>query len=218
MDEPERLTWVGSQTPPPAPPPVDKVRELAQDRLSAALHTGGRTTLGVGALTLLYELASDPTQNVNALRMLHELQVHQVEIELQHEELQRVREEAGTETTRALTWFDVAPTPLVALGLDGRVLHANRQAAKLFSLLPASVVGQPLARFLASADAPRLRALLLRVANGQGVLSEVFTVVPAGTTGRAVEIPSPELVRYTLRAAHAHGTVPSIVLTFEATA
>jgi len=246
MEEPERLPWVGQPEPVAAPPPASSVREDAQDRLTVAAKTGGTTTLGVNALTLLYELASDPAQNGSALRLLHELQVHQVEIELQQEELQRVRDEADAETRRALAWFEVAPMPLLAVDLSGLMLRANRQAAKLLSLLPASAVGQPLSRFLPGADAPRLRALLLRVANGQGVLSEVFTVLPAGKPSDAAAMPAPAPapgsasasasasasspspspspsptptpMRYILRAAHASGVASSVVLAFEPTA
>ena len=44
--------------------------------------------LGVETLQLLYRLASDPDSAADALKLLHELQVHQVELDLVHQEIE----------------------------------------------------------------------------------------------------------------------------------
>ena len=48
---------------------------------------------GVGTLSLLHELASTPARADEALKLLHELQVHQVELDLQHEQMEATRRE-----------------------------------------------------------------------------------------------------------------------------
>ncbi len=83
------------------------------------------------ALSVLYDLASSPETAFKALALLHELQVHQVELEIQHEELQRVRTELEASLARHMQLYDAAPVGY--LTLDQGVLHeVNRTAEAIF--------------------------------------------------------------------------------------
>jgi hypothetical protein len=66
-------------------------RALAQLRVPAGSHEARLNSSA--ALGVLHELASSPSTAEAALALLHELQVHQVELDLQDEELRRSRAE-----------------------------------------------------------------------------------------------------------------------------
>jgi len=63
----------------------------------ARAHAGASAAFGV-----LYELASSPSTAPDALALLHELQVHQVEVDLQDEELRHARVEFNSTITPRL--------------------------------------------------------------------------------------------------------------------
>jgi hypothetical protein len=64
------------------------VRTIAETRLKerSAPPTAG-WPLGIDTLALLHNLASTPDRAADALKVLHELQVHQVELDLLRAEL-----------------------------------------------------------------------------------------------------------------------------------
>jgi PAS domain-containing protein len=115
-----------------SPPLGDaRVRAAAQRRLEAAAQDHGRTALAGEALTTLHALAIDPARQGDALALLHELRVHQDEIELQHEELEHTRRAAEREREDALRAFEAVPVALVGLSRQGRVLQGNAAAVAL---------------------------------------------------------------------------------------
>jgi PAS domain-containing protein len=91
-------------------------------------------TVGAEALTLLYRLASDPDSSADAQKLLHELQTHQVELDLQHAQLVENEHELALRFNHYQVLFDHAPAGYLVLGLDGRILRSNRTARGLFGL------------------------------------------------------------------------------------
>ncbi len=80
------------------------------------------------ALALLHGLASSPETASDALKLLHELQVHQVELDLQHEQAEQDRRQLSEGLADYTALFDSAPFAYLTLHPDGLVSAANRIA------------------------------------------------------------------------------------------
>jgi PAS domain S-box-containing protein len=87
-----------------------------------------------------------------ARRTLQELRVHQIELELQNEELRRAQGELGVERARYFDLYDLAPVGYCTLSERGRVLEANLTAATLLGVVRGALVKQPISRFILDAD------------------------------------------------------------------
>ena len=89
-----------------------------------------------------------PEPDADTQKLLHSLRVHQVELEMQNDELRRSH--AGLEAAgeRFANLYDFAPCPLLTLGPDGEVLEANLAAAKLLGVARAALLRKRLASFI----------------------------------------------------------------------
>ena len=67
-------------------------------------------------------------------RLLHELSVHQAELEMQNEELNRAQSALEASRARYFDLYDQAPVGYITFGMDGLVLEANRLAASMLGL------------------------------------------------------------------------------------
>ena len=65
----------------------------------------------------------------DAQRLVHELQVHQIELELQNEELQQARDEVEAEREKFSDLYDFAPVGYVTLDCAGSICEANLAGA-----------------------------------------------------------------------------------------
>lgn len=82
-------------------------------------------------------LATSPTpaeRQVDTKALLHELHVHQVELEFQNDQLQETQVELQDSRDRYQDLFDAAPVGYLILDPEGRVLEANRTATRLLGV------------------------------------------------------------------------------------
>jgi diguanylate cyclase (GGDEF)-like protein/PAS domain S-box-containing protein len=86
------------------------------------------------------------------LRILHELQVHQIELEMQNEEMSRTQAELNAARARYFNLYDLAPVGYVTVSDHGLIMETNLTAATLFNLARERLVGQLLTRFILKED------------------------------------------------------------------
>ncbi len=79
---------------------------------------------------------------------LHELRVHQIELEMQNEELRRTQVELEAARARYFDLYDLAPVGYVTLSEQGLILEANLTAATLLGVTRDDLVKQPISRFI----------------------------------------------------------------------
>lgn len=102
------------------PLPTSSLRERAHTRLQANdAPTAGVAKNASDALRVLFDLASSPATAHDALALLHELQVHQVELDLQNEELQSSRAELEAAWTRQTQLHHASPSAQLVLDSSG---------------------------------------------------------------------------------------------------
>ena len=70
----------------------------------------------------------------DARALVHELQVHQIELEMQNEELQRAQAEAQEASEKYYDLFDFAPVGYFLWDHEGRILEVNLAGAALLGL------------------------------------------------------------------------------------
>jgi PAS domain S-box-containing protein len=91
--------------------------------------------------------------SVNEVQQLaHDLQVHQIELEMQNEELRRAQLELQTVRDRYMELYEFSPSGYLTLDMDSTIVEANLRAGTLLGVTRKKLVGQPLTRFLASDD------------------------------------------------------------------
>src|ERR1035438_8735952 len=99
---------------PPPPPTATELRQRAEARLSEK---------GTAA--------EQPIKEADLRRLLHELQVHQIELELQNEELHRAHAEVETLLMKYTALYDFAPTGYFTLDRAGTIRGLNLAGASL---------------------------------------------------------------------------------------
>lgn len=107
-----------------------KLRQSAEECIrtgSAPSARGG--PVGTNALTSLHGLASTPATASDALKLLHELQVHQVEWDLQHEQTEQELRQLREDLAHFTLLFDWAPFAYICLATNGVIIAANQKAA-----------------------------------------------------------------------------------------
>lgn len=82
------------------------------------------------------------------LRLLHELQVHQIELELQNAELIQARDEMESALEKYTDLYDFAPVSYFTLDHAGNIRAANLTAASLFRIERSLLLGARFSQFI----------------------------------------------------------------------
>jgi PAS domain S-box-containing protein len=88
------------------------------------------------------------TSDVEAL--VHELNVHQVELKIQNEELREAQMELIQSRDRYSELYDFAPVGYITLDTDGRILEANLTAVTMLGNERDKLLGANLSKFIAN--------------------------------------------------------------------
>lgn len=168
-----------------------RLRRDAESKItSGTAPPAGGWAVSVDALAMLYRLSSSPETADDALKLLNELQVHQIELCMQQEQLEAVERETAETLSYYQELYEMAPVPYFVIDQSGIIIDANRAGAGLFGGHREGFIGRPLETFLTPESGTPARALLtlLRGNDDSGVA--VVRLAPAGITARlAVSTP-----------------------------
>lgn len=162
------------------------LRERADTRLALGLPAQAARASPTRALAVLHGLASSPDTAADAMALLHELQVHQVELELQQEELLIAKAEIEAALARQIVLYDRAPVAYLTLDSGGIVRELNLAAARLLGEPRDALVGLGLRQHLSPQDADRLLIAIERFRSGEASPPCELTLLSATGTPRRV--------------------------------
>jgi len=106
-------------------------------------------------------------RSVDTLRVLHDLEVHQIELEIQNDELRASRYEAEEAARRYTELYDFAPVGYATLDTDGMVRTVNFACANLLGLERARLAGRRFGAFVADHDLKAYLGFLERAGRGE---------------------------------------------------
>jgi signal transduction histidine kinase/CheY-like chemotaxis protein len=120
-----------------------------------------------------------PKSEADTRRLLHELEVHQIELEMQNEELSDARDKMEALLEKYTDLYDFAPVAYLTLGLAGDILEANLAAASQLGLARSALMTQPFRFFVAPTSRLVFDAFLKKVFEG-GIREECDLILLLG--------------------------------------
>jgi PAS domain-containing protein len=141
---------------------ADELRVRATSKLTGGSTTHARAS-SFDALAVLHRLATSPNTADSALALLHELQVHQVELDMQAEELRESRVELESELRWHVERYDLQPVGCFTVNRDCIVQEMNLTASTMLGVERDQGVGQTLDHFFSPTSGAALRELLLKL-------------------------------------------------------
>jgi PAS domain S-box-containing protein len=104
---------------------------------------------GKGKLSL--EVVAEMTQQDTQL-LFHELRVHQIELEMQNEELRQTQAALDAEKARYFDLYELAPVGFCTVSQPGLILQANLTAATLLGVTRSELLKKPFSNFIYRED------------------------------------------------------------------
>ncbi len=105
---------------------------------------------------------------VDEQSLIHELQVHQIELEMQNEELVRAREEAEKLHGKFVDLYDFAPVGYFTLDPEGTILEVNLTGCQLIGYDRSMITGRRFQAFLHPASIPGFNSFCRNVIECDG--------------------------------------------------
>lgn len=143
----------------------ERLRRSASDLIEHGVpprNHGGN--LSVEALHLLYERASNPESAADALKLLHELQTYQVELDLLYEQLLANEQEINEELAHYRSLYEQAPAAYLIVANDGDIIEGNLAASELLGGPTQDLAGKALSALLAPGQEAVVNRLLVGTA------------------------------------------------------
>jgi PAS domain S-box-containing protein len=129
--------------------------ENKQPPNASALRRRAEKTLGESRGGL-----SPPESGADQLRLLHELQVHQIELEMQNAELCQAKDDLEALLDKYADLYDFSPVGYLALDRDGKILSANLTGARFLGCERSRLLGRDFHDFVMAEGQSDCRAFL----------------------------------------------------------
>jgi two-component system, cell cycle sensor histidine kinase and response regulator CckA len=125
--------------------------KMAQDILdhgvAEALRKKAEEKIEVDEADHIKALSAD-----EARQLIHELRVHQIELEMQNEELRRAQLELDAARAKYFDLYDLAPVGYMTVSEKGLILEVNLTAVNLLDVARGALVKQPISSFIHKED------------------------------------------------------------------
>jgi len=121
-------------------------------------HPKGVAKLRLRAEEIAQEQDSPPPDDLTflsrdeALKLIHELRVHQIELKMQNDELCHAQAELNATRERYFDLYNLAPVGYFVVSHEGRILEVNLTGVILLGVPRAALVKQPIAQFIFKED------------------------------------------------------------------
>ncbi|HIJ86433.1 MAG TPA: response regulator [Desulfuromonadales bacterium] len=88
------------------------------------------------------------TSPEETIQLFHELRVHQIQLEMQNEELRRAHEELDVSQARYFNLYDLAPVGYLTMSKKKMIQEVNLAAATMLGVVRSLLVKEPISRIL----------------------------------------------------------------------
>ena len=113
-------------------------------------------------------------------RLVHELEVHQIELEIQNEELQQARSELESFLDQYTELYNFAPVGYLTLNISGLILQVNLTGASMLGMDRSRLVNQHFFRFVAADYRPVFTAFLAKIFHSHSLETTVIGLQKEG--------------------------------------
>ncbi len=114
------------------------------------------------------EQAAQPAKEMDTQRLIHDLEVHEIELEAQGEELVQARAELEAALRQYTDLYDFAPVGYFTLTHDSTIRQANLAGANLLGVKHNELSQRRLGVFVASESRPAFNVFLGELLSGEG--------------------------------------------------
>lgn len=118
----------------------------------------------------------EPSSTNEEKRLIQELQVHQIELEMQNEELRITHNEAEAAASRYSDLYENAPIAYFTLNLEGSIVETNYAGAKMFSIDRSKIIGARFGLFVVESERSKYNSFFEKVISSQEVVSCEITL------------------------------------------
>ena len=153
------------QTTPRPTAPAAKRRTLNGQPAMGALHRRAQAELRRLKKVTRFQ-AGNPRSDANTQRLLHELQVHKIELEMQNGELAQTRDKLEMLLADYTDLYDFAPVGYMSLDENGKILRVNLTGAALLGVGRSRLINRPLLTHVLPASRPIVLNFLKEVFAG----------------------------------------------------
>ncbi|MDD2899289.1 MAG: ATP-binding protein [Desulfuromonadaceae bacterium] len=129
---------------------------------AAALHVRAEERLAAKA-----SVVSLPENRISAERIVHELEVHQIELEMQNTELREARFEVETALEKYTDLYEFAPVGYLTLDRNGAISAMNLAAANLLRIMRSLLIGRQFGELVTEESTPTYNAFIESVFTSQ---------------------------------------------------
>jgi PAS domain S-box-containing protein len=137
------------------PPPAEDKKGVTMGTTKDKSKSTAETKLRNQAVEQLRKKKEDlhlPRTEKDAKRLVHELEVHQIELEMQNAELRRAQEELELSRNKYLGLYDFAPVGYFTFDPHGLILEVNLTGAKMLGAERKLLLKKPFINFITQAE------------------------------------------------------------------